>query len=110
MEMTRGEIQDLLVKFATEQPAYKAALEFDPKDIIYRQFGIEVPESIDVKVIQETADTVYVVLPHCVAQGEELSDADLESVAGGHTIVKDAECGGDGTFQTVNSFEASISV
>ena len=108
MEMTRGEIQDLLVKFAAEQPKYKDALSKNPKDVIYKQFGIQVPGNVKVQVLQETADQVYVVLPHVVAAGAELSDADLEAVAGGHTIVKEAECGGNGTFQTVNSFESSI--
>ena len=108
MEMSRGEIQDLLVKFATEQPQYKNALKANPKDVIYKQFGIQVPGNVKVQVLQETADQVYVVLPHVVAAGAELSDADLEAVAGGHTIVKEAECGGDGTFQTVNSFESQI--
>ena len=108
MEMTRGEIQDLLVKFATEQPAYKDSLKKNPKEVIYKQFGIQIPGNTKVQVLQETADQVYVVLPHVVESGAELSDADLEAVAGGHTIVKEAECGGDGAFQTVNSFEATI--
>ena len=108
MEMTRGEIQDLLVKFSVEQPKYKDALKKNPKDVIYKQFGIQIPGNTKVQVLQETADQVYVVLPHVVESGAELSDADLEAVAGGHTIVKEAECGGNGTFQTVNSFESSI--
>jgi hypothetical protein len=108
MDMTRGEIQDLLVKFAAEQPKYKDALKKNPKEVIYKQFGIQVPGNTKVQVLQESADQIYVVLPHVVESGAELSDADLEAVAGGHTIVKEAECGGDGTFQTVNSFEASI--
>jgi hypothetical protein len=108
MEMTRGEIQDLLVKFAAEQPKYKDALKKNPKEVIYKQFGIQIPGNTKVSVLQEAADQIYVVLPHVVAAGDELSDADLEAVAGGHTIVKEAECGGDGTFQTVNSFEATI--
>ena len=108
MDMTRGEIQDLLVKFAAEQPAYRDSLKKNPKDVIYKQFGIQVPGNTKVSVLQESADQIYVVLPHVVESGAELSDADLEAVAGGHTIVKEAECGGDGTFQTVNSFESTI--
>jgi hypothetical protein len=108
MDMTRGEIQDLLVKFAAEQPAYRDSLKKNPKEVIYKQFGIQVPGNTKVSVLQESADQIYVVLPHVVESGAELSDADLEAVAGGHTIVKEAECGGDGTFQTVNSFESSI--
>ena len=80
MEMTRGEIQDLLVKFATEQPQYKDSLKKNPKEVIYKQFGIQVPGNVKVQVLQETADQVYVVLPHVVESGAELSDADLEKI------------------------------
>jgi hypothetical protein len=38
----------------------------------------------------------------------ELEESDLAAVAGGHTLVQEADCGGSGTFQTANSFEASI--
>jgi hypothetical protein len=45
---------------------------------------------------------------HVVESGAELSDADLEAVAGGHELVKEASCGGGGTFQTVKAMEVSI--
>ena len=32
--MTRGEVQDLLAKFATENPRYREALISDPKAIV----------------------------------------------------------------------------
>ena len=41
------------------------------------------PAGINVTVVEETADTLYLVLPHTVAEGDELSDSDLEAVAGG---------------------------
>jgi hypothetical protein len=107
MEMTRGEMQDLLAKFSVENPEYRQALLKDPKSIVTKQFAISVPANVKVKVIEETADTLYVVLPHSVEQGEELSDADLEAVAGGHTFVKDAKCE-DGVLNTVISIEAGL--
>jgi hypothetical protein len=36
-----------------------------------------------IKVVEESADTVYVVLPYVAKEGAELGDADLEKVAGG---------------------------
>ena len=109
MEITRGEMQDLLSKFSAESDSYRERLTSDPKEVIQRQFGLEVPASVSVKVLQETADTVYVVLPHSVSEGDELSDADLEAVAGGHSIVKEADCSdSDGALNTVNNFEASL--
>jgi hypothetical protein len=80
-KMTRGEVQDLLTKFAYENPNYRQALLANPKSVIERQLNTSLG-NVQVKAIAETADTVYVVVPHVPAAGE-LSDADLEKVAGG---------------------------
>ena len=108
MDMTRGEMQDLLIKFSSENPEYRTALVADPGKIIVDQFGVDVPDGISFKVLEESADTVYVVLPHVVASGDELSDADLEAVAGGGTTVKSAKCEGGGNVATVISIEAGL--
>lgn len=63
MEMTCDEIQRFLSKLPCEQPTYREALKIRPKDVIYRQFGIQMPEHVNINVLQETADTFYVVLP-----------------------------------------------
>jgi len=79
--MTRGEMQDLVSKFASENPKYRKALLDDTKGTIEKQFNISLG-SANVKAVADTSDTVYVVVPHILAEGE-LSDADLEKVAGG---------------------------
>jgi hypothetical protein len=88
-KMTRGEVQDLLAKFAIENPKYRQALLSNPKSVIERQLNTSLG-SVQVKAIAETADTVYVIIPHVPASGE-LSDADLEKVAGGFKDIE-AEC------------------
>jgi hypothetical protein len=42
---------------------------------------------MEVRAVQESADTIYLVLPRAsaVGEGEELSDLELEVVAGGDT-------------------------
>ena len=79
--MSRGEVQDLVAKFATENPKYREALTKDPKGIIEKQLNTSLG-NIQVKALVETADTTYVVVPYVAVEGE-LSDADLEKVAGG---------------------------
>ncbi|MFN8059111.1 MAG: NHLP leader peptide family RiPP precursor [Vicinamibacterales bacterium] len=88
-KMTRGEIQDLVSKFAAESPKYRQALISNPKATIEKQLGTSLG-STSIKAVVETADTAYVVIPHVPAEGE-LSDADLEKVAGGF-LDKNAEC------------------
>lgn len=91
MGMTRGQVQDLLAKFATENPQYRSALLKDPKSVIEKQLNTTLPANLSVKAVQETADTAYVVVPHVPSEGE-LDDADLEKVAGGIGDKYDAQC------------------
>ena len=80
-KMTRGQVQDLVSKFAIENPKYRAALLHNPKMVIEKQLNIHLGGT-QIKAVEETAHIAFVVVPHVAAEGE-LSDADLEKVAGG---------------------------
>ena len=79
-KMTRGQIQDLVGKFAAENPKYRSALLSNPKGTIEKQLNTSLG-AMSVKAVADTADTVHVVIPYAAAEGE-LSDSDLERVAG----------------------------
>ncbi len=81
--LTRGEIQDLLSKFSRNTPSYRAALLKNPKAVLEGQLGTKIPDSIHVKAIEESADTMYVIVPYVPQAGAELTDSALEMVAGG---------------------------
>ncbi len=102
-KMTRGEIQDLVAKFAIENPKYRQALIADPKSVIEKQLLTSLG-STTVKAVVDTASVAYVVVPHVPSEGE-LSDADLEKVAGGF-LDKNANCnnspGAMNTFVQIN--------
>ena len=82
-EVSRGEILDIIGEFSAKDPKYRAALLANPKDVLSKQMNQSLPDSLKVKVVQETADTIYLIVPYVPQQGDELSDADLEKVAGG---------------------------
>ena len=82
-KMTRGQIQDLVGKFASENPKYRAALLSNPKGTIEKQLNTQLG-AMTVKAVADTADTVHVIIPYAAAEGE-LSDSDLERVAGGNS-------------------------
>ena len=111
MKMTRGEMQDLLAKFASSNPDYRTALLRNPRGIVEKQFNMALPDNLTVKAVEESADTIYVVVPHAVSSGAELDDADLEKVAGGSTVKGDANCGdSDGAMNTVVEINAEFSL
>ena len=60
--------------------ALKARLMADPKAVL-KEHGLDVPDGINVKVVENADDCVYITLPK--RPSGELSDEELESAAGG---------------------------
>jgi hypothetical protein len=90
LTMTRGQLHDLLARFAVENPKYREALINDPKMVLEKQLGHNLGK-LQVKSVIETPETMYVVVPYVAKEGE-LSDADLENVAGGLLDNLNAKC------------------
>jgi len=102
--MSRGQMQDLLFKFAAEDSSYRDKLKDDPHTVVEKQFGYQPPEGVKIQAVEETADTKYVIVPHVPGEGAELEDADLEQVAGGLGD-KNAQCNvGAGAINTQQIF------
>lgn len=83
MAVTRGQLLDKVIEQAETSPEYYDQLMKDPRGLMSRQLGTAIPATVDIKVLEEDADTYYVVLPYKPKEGAELSDSDLEKVAGG---------------------------
>ena len=107
--LSRGEIQDLLSKFAKNTPAYRSALLKNPKAVLEGQLGTKIPESMHIKAVEETADTMYVIVPFVPQAGAELSDSALEMVAGGKGDTYDCHEAKGGQNTRVE-FNASVSL
>ena len=105
VDMTRGETNDMIANFAIKNPEYKAALLAEPKKVVGQQLGQDLPESLSIKIIQDTADTFHLVLPYVPEEGAELSDADLEMVAGGKS-----GSGGDYTCNDIKGIGTHVEI
>jgi len=66
---------------AMTDPAFKSKLLSDPKTTV-RDMGVAIPDAVNIRVYENSADTLHLVLPANPGESE-LSDADLEAVAGG---------------------------
>src|SRR5215210_1893596 len=85
-DWTRGQLWDKVVEQAQKNPKYYEQLMADPRGLMEKQLGTPIPKSVNIKVLEEAPDTYYIVLPAFAKEGEELSDSDLEKVAGGGTV------------------------
>jgi hypothetical protein len=101
LTMTRGQLADLLSRAAVENPKYREALIKDPKMVLEKQLGHTLGK-LTVKAVIETPDTMFVVVPYVAKEGE-LSDSDLENVAGGLLDNLNATCNISGGLNLLSS-------
>jgi hypothetical protein len=105
--LSRAEIETIVLENAAKHSQYRDALLADPKKTVETQLNSTLPDNVSVEVVQETPSKIFIRLPHVVAEGAELSDDDLEQVAGGKddTYSCNESIGG---FNTRNEFSASV--
>jgi hypothetical protein len=90
----RVEVERRLVQRSIEDESFRQRLLEDPRAAVEEELGTRLPEGVQVNAVEETADTIYLVLPSSspVEEGGELSDQDLEAVAGGLDTFWGATC------------------
>lgn len=80
---SRNQFAAAIAEKAWKDTAFHAAIMADANAAIAKYSGQPLPPGVTFKVVEDTADTVHFVLPPQPENVSELSDADLENVAGG---------------------------
>ena len=78
--MNRQDIEQQLIAKASQDTSFRQALISDPRSAVEKELGLKVPAGIRLEVIEENSNSLCLVLP---AVKGELSDLELEGVAGG---------------------------
>lgn len=78
---TRAEVDALVRDRLAADPEFRAALLADPRGALSGLVGMDIPDAVTVEVHEESLTAIHLVVPPVASQ--ELSDDDLEAVAGG---------------------------
>ena len=76
---TAEEMRAHLTGRAAEDPSFRAQLIADPKTVMNQEFGITVPDSIEVVVHESDMRTVHLALP----PDSTLDEEQLEAISAG---------------------------
>ena len=68
-----------LTQRAAEDSDFRRGLIADPKGTLHQEFGIEIPDHIEIHVHQSNLSTVHVVLP----PAQVLDEEQLEAISAG---------------------------
>ncbi len=85
-QRTRETIERELSAKAWQDDAFLEELRNNPKAVIAREYGVQLPDTLNLKVVEEQPDTLYIRIGNNPAN-VELTDEQLEMVAGGEVVV-----------------------
>ena len=61
-------LKEQIIQKAWEDAEFKKQLLANPKAAVKEAFGVDVPDTIEVKVVEESANKYYLVLPQSPAE------------------------------------------
>lgn len=73
------EMQDILQRKSAEDADFRSQLLADPKSVINQEFGVVVPDNMDVHVHESSLESIHIALP----PANILTEEQLEAVAAG---------------------------
>jgi hypothetical protein len=82
--ISRKEIREALVRAALKDEAFRESLLANPKFAVERALGKTLPDRLQVVLLRETDNLMYIVLPKDFPENTaHLTDDELEAIAGG---------------------------
>ena len=91
--LTRRDLETRLIEKAWKDPGFREEIIRDPRSMLERHTGQKLPKELKIYVHEEDVNTLHLSIPHAPSNMTELSDQDLEKVAGGTDVVVTAVLG-----------------
>ncbi len=81
----RKQLEQQIIEKAMKDEDFRKQLIEDPRLTLEQEVGMRIPDFMNIKVLEEDAQTFYLIIPPNPALNEdgELTDADLVGVSGG---------------------------
>jgi hypothetical protein len=83
---SRHDIETRLIEKCWKDPEFKKQVVANPKAMLEQHLGQKLPEQMKIFIHEEDASQIHFSIPPAPRNVTELSDADLEKVAGGTDI------------------------
>jgi hypothetical protein len=83
--VTRRDLETALIEKCWKDPEFKKTVLSDPKGMLESHIGQKLPAPLKVFIHEEDANTLHFSIPPTPSNLSELSDDELEKVAGGIT-------------------------
>ena len=84
--LTKRDLETALIEKCWKDPEFRKQVVSDPKGMLEKYSGQKLPADIKIVIHEEDANTLHFSIPPAPANLSELSDEDLEKVAGGTDI------------------------
>ena len=81
------DLETALIEKCWRDPEFKKEVLKDPKGMLESHIGQKLPTNLKIFIHEEDANTLHFSLPPAPSNSAELSDEDLEKVAGGTELV-----------------------
>jgi hypothetical protein len=83
----RRAIETQLIEKCWKDPEFKKRVVSDPKGMLEQHTGQKLPAALKIVVHEEDANTLHFAIPQPPTNLNELSDEELEKVAGGTDLI-----------------------
>ena len=83
--LSRHDLEAKIIKHSWDDPDFREKFIADPKGTVARYTGVSAADLPEIMVHEEAPGTWHIVLPAKPSGARELSNEDLEKVAGGTT-------------------------
>ncbi len=82
-ESPGNQLRTALIEKCWKDPQFKTQVIADPKGMYEKATGRKLPDNVKIFIHEEDAHTLHFSIPPAPEQSSELSDEELERVAGG---------------------------